>query len=612
MAERPRISLPFGAGLDRATGVTEVQPASFRDLRNVILYDGKAQARRGLVAAGQLSSLVPTAMDDVLALAAFRATGQVMAVGWTRADRVVEAFAANSLGGAPAPVDDTDAHSTWFTADARIGRPIATMAESYKKVFLAHYFHPYRSGLDLLRARTLYYDPAAVAGSKLVPLNLDLGGGADDVRFAGVVPYLNYVFGWGYGNKNEPDRPEMVRACVPGTPTDWKPEHYFVAGVRGDPVTVCAPAGQVLSVFKESETYEIFGYDRTTFGIRPADPRFGCAGPRLAVTVGGTCYFWSLQGPRATQGGASQELAIPLDLNAPAPSDLVAEGEATFGFAVYDPVYRRILFCFPNESQGTTRVYALHIRNLDRPRWSYDVIGQRVTCAAVFASSQVTSIPSDCYPDADPATEVTSSTANLHHINHGNAGDETVEYWMRVSPAGAWSKKWSGPVSGVGDTQTVPVGGLTPEATYDVARRYYKNGLYNPGAENTADPSTWPALSRDQVVMTALVPAPTGFHWVQTVDWYAGVWLVAIDFAWDGEANFEIWIADNAGMVGAQRIPLFDGYHEHIGIYGSTASTARTATIERPGIDYYFQIRSSSPLSEFSTPPIGPYRYETP
>ena len=62
MAERARISLPFGAGLDRATGVMEVEPASFRDLRNVVLFNGKAQARRGFGSAGTLVNIALAAM----------------------------------------------------------------------------------------------------------------------------------------------------------------------------------------------------------------------------------------------------------------------------------------------------------------------------------------------------------------------------------------------------------------------------------------------------------------------------------------------------------------------------------------------------------------------
>ncbi|MCH8240015.1 MAG: hypothetical protein IIB62_08200, partial [Proteobacteria bacterium] len=128
------------------------------------------------------------------------------------------------------------------------------------------------------------------------------------------------------------------RVAMPAAPTSWDPDHYFIAGVRDAPVLRGESMGSVrspLTVFKENETYTIFGYDRRTFGIRRIDEIYGIAASRLAVTVNGVCYFWSLEGPRATSGnGPSKDLAWPLDLDAPAPASLVAEGALEDGFAI--------------------------------------------------------------------------------------------------------------------------------------------------------------------------------------------------------------------------------------------------------------------------------------
>ena len=51
MADRTKIPLSFGGGMDRATGVFEVQPENFLDLRNVYLYRNRLEARKGLAAA---------------------------------------------------------------------------------------------------------------------------------------------------------------------------------------------------------------------------------------------------------------------------------------------------------------------------------------------------------------------------------------------------------------------------------------------------------------------------------------------------------------------------------------------------------------------------------
>lgn len=718
-----RTPMPFGQGLDRASGLMVVDPASMADLRNVLLYDGKAQARRGFGAASALINIATDPMDDVLALYPFRAKGKTVAAAWLTADRKVEIFAAGSTGGGAAPIDAADADSTWFTADAIVGAPLITMAESYLKMFMAHYFHPYKPSMAVLRAPTKYYDPAGAIGSRLLALNVDLGGGAEDICFAGVCTYLNYMVGWGYGNKTQPDRPEIVRVSLPGDPTSWVAGHYFIAGVRGDPVVACGPAGSVLSVFKESETYEIRGTDRTTFGIIGPVDYFGQAGPRLGVTVGHTRYFWSLQGPRMTTGGQSADIALPLDLAAPQPSDLVAAGVVTYGFAEYDPDYRRVLFFFPSDSGSQTLVYVLHVRDPKNLRMSYDVIGKRIRCAAVYYSAQA-QVPS-AYPDATGlgAVSIGGNHATLRHLNNGNDGDENVQYWMRVAPltpgtlaidavdakkfrigagqytingayldliaettiaasaghvvssgfygivlvqrdntgatstkvpgspqayasavlalaalpspdagkkgvgyitifaqsatftfntddlnganfvvgyvtmaptaAGAWAMKTSLPVSGVGDTQSVPATGLASDTTYNVSRRYERGGVYNAGAENTSDPTTWPAASKDLVTTTALDDGPV----ITNQDTYGPYTEGGIEYVenyWDinnpSSLPFEIYESLDGGMGGAYPVVPFS----------QTDTEVRVKKVLDASTPYWYQLRFTAPLSDWS------------
>jgi len=604
MTDRPRVPMPFGQGLDRFTGVMTEDPASFQDLRNVVLFEGKAQARRGLTSAGTLVNLASAAMTDVLRVFPFRAQQQLLLVGWTASDGKVFVFKAASTGTAPVVVDDTDAHSTWFTAQGAVGRPVVTMAESYGKVFLAHYYHPYKPSSTILRGVTRYYDPIAGAGSKLVTLNKDLGGGAEDIAFAGVTRHLAYLVGWGYGNKSTPDRAEIVRVSMPGDPTDWKPEHYFIVGARGDPVVCCASVGAVLKVFKESETYDIVGYDRTNFGVgNQAADRFGQAGPMLGVLVGGTYYFWSLSGPRMTDGGASVDLAPPLDLGAPSPTDLVASGEYLYGFTAYDPEFYRVLFLFPSETEGTTRAYVLHVRDPRKLRWSYDVYGRRLTCATVFLSAGA-SAPVG-YPDGDSTSPIaiTSTAATTRHVNHSNQGDETVEVWMRVNPAGAWSMEAEAPVSGVGDTQSIPVTGLTPDTLYDVARRYRKNGLYNAGAENTADPTAWPAASRDQVTTLNTVAAPTSFAAGDQVGpyLYGGKYYCDQPFTWDNPSGYP-W-----QLYMSTTTDINDGIDQGSGSSGTGMTLTRGKDTHT---DYYFFLKFTVPLSDWTSPALGPIRFD--
>lgn len=278
----------------------------------------------------------------------------------------------------------------WFTADDESLTPRLVFADSYGKVFAAHAEPIYSR-----RAMSIYYENDALFG--LGPLNpdgspngdfegdFDNDGTQDQVKFRGVVNHLNYIFGWGYGTATDPDRPEVVRVCEPGEPLRWRRDDYFLAGSGGVPVVGCSPCGDGLAVFKEYERHHIFGYDRDNFGIGIAEPFIGLAGDRLKVSVSGACFFWSLQGPRvAANRGPSTDLALPLDLEAPSPSDLVDAGETEDGFAEYLPEERVILFVFGR------RVYCLSIRNPAYPRWSYWELAQPAFCGGLLYAGGAT------------------------------------------------------------------------------------------------------------------------------------------------------------------------------------------------------------------------------
>ena len=145
---------------------------------------------------------------------------------------------------------------------------------------------------------------------------------------------------------------------------------------------VCQSAGPTLMVITETEPYEIFGYSPDTFGIRLADSLFGCVGSRLAVSIAGTVFFWSTQGPRLTTGGPSRDIAVPLDIDGPDPTTLVAESDPQDAFAAYDPRTRVVQFVWGR------RVYALSIRDPNRPRWSYYELGETAQCSGLFFSTQ--------------------------------------------------------------------------------------------------------------------------------------------------------------------------------------------------------------------------------
>ena len=371
------ITLPYGEGLQRATGVMVVRPTSFEDLRNVHLFDGKAQVRNGM---NLISTLVDDGIVDLdvtVMLAPLRSESAAMGIGYNTTGGSNREVWLNRLlidGTVPTPVGllgTLDAGATFVP-------PILVGADSDNKFFVAH-----DEPNPTSRIVTQIYDPGGFPNLSNLTADLD-GNGQADVFFRGVVRHLSYVFGWGYGSASDPVRGDVVRVSNSGDSTIFEDFAFFEAGQQGETIMVCRSAGASLMVFKENETYEIFGYSPDTFGIRLADSLFGAVGSRLAVSIAGSVFFWSTQGPRINSGGPSQDIAVPLDIGGPDPSTLVAESDPQDAFAEYDPATRVVNFVWGR------RVYALSIRNPNQPRWSYYELGETAQCGGLFFSTQST------------------------------------------------------------------------------------------------------------------------------------------------------------------------------------------------------------------------------
>lgn len=366
MGERQTTPLTWGAGLDRATGVAAVNPVSWADLRNVHLLDGTAEVRRGLQrAASLLLDGSGVAMTDVVAIAPLRGKRSSIVVAYEQASGKVQLYETpGPTGGFGAPVCKgtlwtLTAGQAWNTNATRV-----FVAEGYSKFFVA--VATTYAGVGGAQV-TRYYDPAAAnTGPGTQYFNLPNQASLTDIKFLGVTQHRGYLVGWGFGADGDTDRGELIRISLPGQPTVFNKEHYLLAGARGEPVVNCVSIGNELLAFKESSIHAVVGSNRANFGVFPRDHIYGLAGHRLAVNANGVCYFWSHQGPRVTTGGPSEEIGIPLALQAPEPADLQAMEALWNGFAVYDRDRLQVRFVFGR------RCYVLHLRNPGNPRWSYE------------------------------------------------------------------------------------------------------------------------------------------------------------------------------------------------------------------------------------------------
>lgn len=401
--------LTWGGGLDRGTGIAKVQPANFSDLRNLELLTGTAEVRKGLAqeALGFVGGGATPYTDIVALTTAYSVLGAPNPhfIGYDSASKKLEAYSATIFG------------ATIFTTAGSLGPSQKSffLAEIYRKIFIAQ-----DVAYALREVPTTYWD---TAGGAITVLQGDFDGlGAQNVVFRGVVAYLNYIIGWGFGSNTDKNRPDVIRVSLPGQPTVFNKEHYFLAG--GGTVLNCVPAGGKLLVFKDNEIRTILGSNRANFGISQAiDPEFGLAGSRLvATTPDGTTYFWSPHGPRFTTGGPSEDIGYGLKLDAPEPSGLVSAGAMEQGFAVYVPGKELVKFIF-----GQQRGYVLHLRD-KQPRWSYEEYAVPIRCAGRYPHVGAAGTP------ADPSIKPMYGRSGGHKVLY-NAGfqDDGVDYQAQAT-----------------------------------------------------------------------------------------------------------------------------------------------------------------------------------
>ena len=502
----PIVRIPFGEGLQRADGRMVVRPTSFDDIRNCYQYEGKAQARKGYQLISTLIDDVAANLDETIAVGPLRSENATIAIGYATSDSELHVNRLTFEGLNPVHVGSLGTLPATATWDP----PIYIMADADAKVIMAH-----DEPAFLSRIVTQYYDPFASPNIQTLQADLD-GNGLADVYFRGVARHLGYIFGWGFGSATpgDDDRPDVVRVSDAGNPVSFRDDAFFEVGQRGEAVLTCKTAGQFLLVFKETETFQIFGYSPDTFGIRPADTLYGCVGSRLAVSVGNVVFFWSVQGPRMfTAGtGESVDLAVPLDIDGPAPSTLIDESDPHEAFAAYDPVTRVVNFIWGQ------RVYALSIRNPNMPRWSYYELGDFFRSGSdIFntITNQGTGDPPADGPifdlttpfptinDLDVTADIDNTTDQAGGLG-GATGGELIKVWSRLSPSGSWSLKQTVEAT-LAASQLVVFDNLLPNTAYDFAIRYRRGGAYNPSS-TTLPPTTWDADAQETVTTTVSTP----------------------------------------------------------------------------------------------------------
>lgn len=486
---RDKFLLPFGGGLDRKTGSAVVDPDAFADLRNVYLFKGSTELRRGLE-----RSLNIGWGTDIIGIYSIRAQGLAAIVVFDDVSRDVRLYLVDDAGGIASLV------GTLWTLPADAAARCSGV-DMYNTLVIAHDEPVFAN-----RQATKVLDTVTIVLSDYTS-DLDRDGSAETVRFRGVARHLNYLLGWGYGTGGDEDRAETLRISLPGQPVVLVPEHYFNVGVPGDPIIGGGKVGGIFGVYKSAEAWRLVGHDRQTFGILPMDDSYGLAGSRLHVTVVNESYRWSLEGPRVSNGGPSIDLEMPLDLAGPE-VDPLAIADAEIGFTFHDRIEKEVVFCFGEFA------FVLHFRDGAR-RWSYRQYAYPLMAAGVMyegggatlsmAAAEVASLTyvEPAYtlflpPDTEPKVDVNWT------MNGALVGGEEVQVWTRSSfGADPWTLRDTFPATDLTGTVAVPHFWTDTE----IAIRTVIAG--SPGAGYLGAPDTWPAVSRSSLI-TGGTPASWG------------------------------------------------------------------------------------------------------
>jgi hypothetical protein len=478
----PSLRLPFGGTLDRDAGVAVSQPSSMRALTNALPKRGKAEVRGGMVLTTTLPAVAGSCTAVVL-IHPLVSQQEAIAVGFYQQDRSLRVFRLSGDG-----VSVIQSLGVWVNLHAQ-SEPRVSVAEGFSVVLLAH-DEPVLSR----RAPTKIF--RVFGDGTLGNLEAEFDeAGRTAVYFRSVMAWGDYMVGFGFGSALE-DRPEFLRLSLPGEPGRFDRDHYFIVGNRGEPITGLGEAGGNLMVFKASKTYRVVGNSPVNFGILPAYALVGCPHQNLIVSVDGSCYFWSLEGPRVTMGGDNRDVAMLLDLEGEDPDWLPAKAALKDGVALYHLKTRVVEWVFG------MRGYALSLDG-EGLKWGHSDRGVPIASSGVLYSGgpKLEGLAAPTSFSTIGTVEALSTRAILPLAHTGAVSETMGELWLRAGQ-GVWSRARDFIVQGSSQQETLT--GLTAMTNYAVAVRHRRGGEF-PSAYAVEDPGLWPSASR-AAFTTLLVP----------------------------------------------------------------------------------------------------------
>lgn len=351
--------------------------------------------------------------------------------------------------------------------------------------------------------------------------------GTDTAYFNGVVAFQQACWGFGYGAGNEPGytsyRPELARFSPPSF-DPFQIEDSLTIGdrVRSERERIIAGvvAGNSLYLGGASILTRITGYGRDSWYRTVLDRSYGFVGPKCAVAVGSTLYYWSPQGPFRV---SDDSLPDPLWDAIPAAVATVANQASIV--AGFDLETNHVLF-FYDAGIGVRTFCAFDVR---RSVWlgpDSDIGVSLVSTGIVtplFASTAVAPDGPAGPPTIISTTNIGTTTATATWANGDGLAQTELSY--RVQGTTTYTVA---PIIPANIT-TYQFSKLTPNTAYEWRVRNLQAGQYT----SYVGPVS---ASQFTTIITTLL-APYNLVGVQTPDYVHATYLRAVTLTWNNSGE---------------------------------------------------------------------------
>lgn len=385
-------------------------------------------------------------------------------------------------------------------------------------------FAPFEGGSAAGGTKRLYvadYDEQQVTkfwdGTSISSLQVDFdnSGTAEDVRYHYVFPYQFHLWGAGFF-QGTTGRKEMLRFSQPGlipaddpdttlgTLVEWFAADFRPVGRRGDKITNIGVSGGPMIVFKDRQTFALFGYDSQSWAIRQLSERVGAVGPYASASTGdGLCFFWTDRGPHVTDGQTVTDISEKVRKHV---LEAEVSDKVVVGFSPDDGI---AYFIHPRGGSTEPDRWL----GFDKERTTWTEGEGFATGGGLLQVKHSIVVPSASLPGPAGApsslalTVLDENSIQITWVNGDTALDTATLVDVALSAGGA-------PVQAFGLSSgivTITAFSLTPKTTYFVRARHKRNTIFS-GYSN--EPSAKTFLARP--INPSAIRRPTGARYIFT------------------------------------------------------------------------------------------------